>query len=332
MIEPVRVAVVQALRERYGSGVVIVKAGSGVERIWSWEFPIRVGGSFEADLLLKIPRWPEAQTLEGAVAAGEQPSTVAEYEALVSIGNAVADSADPGLTMVEPIAFLPAVNGILMRRLEGRSLRRAVRPGSRGRDIATLFSRVGRLVNLIHGIGSPSRRSIDGEVVAAEVGEVAVAAQQKVPELGFLLRRLAGVGEALDGVAEPVGRVHGDLNMSNVLVDQAGRVAVIDPNPAEGPQLADVALLSGDIRFDRWQLAPAGWIVSTAGRGRWAAALQSASGVENEIAWPFREALALGERWLRVESETSGVYRAGLFPARRLLGRELRWRVETLAG
>ena len=63
-----------------------------------------------------------------------------------------------------------------------------------------------------------------------------------------------------------------------------------------------------------------------------AAGVAEASGVRAEAAWPFRRALVLGERWLRIESETVGVRRVGLLPARRVLSRELWRRVEALAG
>ena len=333
MIELVRESADEALRDSLGSGVTIERWGSASERTWSWQFLIRVGGSEHGDLLLKIPRWPKASTLELAVNAGEQASTVSEFEALTSIAAAVAHSGDPGLTAVEPIAYIPAINGILMRRLEGRSLRQTVGFGKRGREADALFSRVGRLVSLVHNIGDRTRRPFEGVVAAAEADRLAVAVEGTAPtELGLLLGRLAVAGAKLDGVSEPVGNVHGDLNMSNVLVDQAARVAVIDPNPGEGPQLPDVALLGDDIRFDRRRLFTGGWLARRAGRDRWAAAVTEASGAQDEAAWPFREALALGERWFRIESETVGIRRAGLLPARRVLSRELRRRVEALAG
>jgi len=205
--------------------------------------------------------------------------------------------------------------------------------GKRGRDSDVVFSRVGRLVSLVHHIGDRTSRPLGGVGAAAEADRLAVAVEAKAPiELGLLLRRLADAGAILDGVSEPVGNVHGDLNMSNVLVDKAARVALIDPNPGDGPQLADVALLGDEIRFDRRRLMTGGWLARTAGRDRWAAAVAEASGAQDEAAWPFREALALGERWFRIESETVGIQRVGLWPARRVLRRELRRRVEALAG
>jgi aminoglycoside phosphotransferase (APT) family kinase protein len=333
MIELIRNVTDEVLRDRLGSGVTIERWGSASERTWSWQFSIRIGGTQRGDLLLKIPRWPEASTLELAVNAGEQASTVSEFEALTSIAAAVSDSGDSGLTAVETIAYIPEINGILMRRLEGRSLRQTVGFGMRGRDGDVVFSRVGRLVSLVHHISDRTRRPFDGAVAAAEADRLSDAVEGNTPaELGLLLRRLAAAGTKLEGVTEPVGNVHGDLNMSNVLVDKSARVAVIDPNPGEGPQLVDVALLGDDIRFDRRRLVTGGWPVGRDGRDRWAAAVAEASGVRAEAAWPFRRALVLGERWLRIESETVGVRRVGLLPARGVLSRELRRRVAALAG
>jgi len=333
MIELVRESAGEAIRDRLGTGVTIEQWGSASERTWSWQFLIRLGGSQHGQLLLKIPRWPEASTLELAVKAGEQVSTVAEFDALTSIAAAVADSGDPGLTTVEPIAYIPAINGILMRWLEGRSLRQTVGFGKARRDTDALFSRVGRLVSLVHQIGDRTRGRFEGVVAAADADRLAIAADANgASELGLLLHRLAVAVAKLDGASEPIGNIHGDLNMGNVLVDQAGRVAVIDPNPGEGSQLADVALLGDDIRFDRRRLVSGGWLGGRAGRDRWAEAVAEASGAHDEVVWPFRQALALGERWLRIESETFGVRRAGLWPARRVLSRELRRRVEALGG
>ncbi len=330
MIELVRRTADEAIKDRFGSGVTIEKWGSASVRTWSWQFSIRIGGSQHGDLVLKIPRWPEASTLELAVNVGEQASTVAEFEALTSIAEEVADSGDPGLTAVEPIAYIPRINGILMRRLEGRSLRQTVGVGKRIRHPGDLFSRVGRLVSLVHHMGDRTRRPFEG-VVAAD--RLAIAVEGIAPiELGLLLRRLAVAGAKLDGVSEPVGNVHGDLNMSNVMVDQAARVALIDPNPAEGSQLADLALLTDDIRFDRWRLVTGGWRARADSRDRWAGAVALSAGAQDETAWLFREALKLGERWVRVESETAGIRRIGLFDSRRVLSRELRRRVEALGG
>ena len=331
MMDLIRDAAHEALRDGLGNGVTIQDWGPASARTWSWQFSIRIGGSQRGDLLLKIPRWPEASTLELAVNAGEQASTVSEFEALTAISAAVTASGDSGLTAVEPIAYIPRINGILMRRLEGRSLRESVGSGRRDWDGDVVFSRVGRLVSLVHHISDRTRRPFDGTIAAAEAERLAVAAEGHAPpNLGLLLRHLAEVGTKLEGVSEPVGNVHGDLNMSNVLVDQAARVAVIDPNPGQGPQLADIALLCDDIQFDRRRLVWRGWSAGMA--DQWAAAVAEASGAQAEAAWLFRRALVLGERWLRIESETIGVQRLGLLPARRVLSRQLRRRVEALAG
>ena len=282
--------------------------------------------------MVKIPRWPGIEQLQDAIDAGEQPSTVAEFQALKSIAAAVAASGDPGLTMVEPIAYIPEINGILMQRLEARSMQRTLRFGVRRRDLETIFARTGRLVSLIHGI-APTGRPADSGGLGASVARLAVEAEGVgPPELHLLLDRLATATTSYDSIPEPFGNLHGDLNMANVLVDQAARVSVIDPNPANGPQLEDMARFLGDIRFPRQRLASGGWLGASAARERWAAEFEAASGAEGEPALPFREAIELARRWLRIEAETSGVRRIALLPARRLLGREFRLRVESLGG
>ncbi|MEE9582711.1 MAG: hypothetical protein V3W36_07210 [Acidimicrobiia bacterium] len=71
---------------------------------------------------------------------------------------------------------------------------------------------------------------------------------------------------------------------------------------------------------------------------RWIAAVKSLAESEKKVAIEkLAEVLvapevALDERWLRVESETVGVQRLGQLPARRVLSRQLRRRVEALAG
>lgn len=70
----------------------------------------------------------------------------------------------------------------------------------------------------------------------------------------------------------------------------------------------------------------------------WIAAAKSLAESEKKIAIDqLAEVLvapevALDERWLRVESETIGVQRLGLLSARWVLSRQLRRRVEALAG
>jgi aminoglycoside phosphotransferase (APT) family kinase protein len=334
MSNRIRTAVIEALRDRYGDGAAIEQLGRTSQREWSWQTNVRAGGVPNPDLLVKVPRWADAPTLESAMSADEQPAIVAEFDMLSAIAEAVDGSGDPGLTKVEPIAYLPAINGMLMQRLEGQPLRSSLRFGVSAATAETLFRRAGRLAAVVHGIGAPQRRPFDGRAASTTANGLAAAAATVAPGvLEESLQQIAAAAVTLDGIDEPTGTVHGDLNLGNVLVDRVGRVAVIDPNPTEGPrQLPDVARLSREIRFDKRRLATAGWISRGSPRDLWAEAFEEGTGTADEPMLPFYRALELGEKWLRIETDTRGLRRVGLLPARRLLRRGLRQSVAALDG
>lgn len=84
-------------------------------------------------------------------------------------------------------------------------------------------------------------------------------------------------------------------------------------------------------------LGQASWESTGEVAERWIAAVKSLAELEKKVAIDQLDEVlvapevALDERWLRVESETIGVQRLGLLPARRVLSRQLRRRVEALA-
>lgn len=322
MIEILEPPVVEALRTKYGPGVEIVSWGDIVERQWSWQTTISLTGAPHPKLVIKVPRWEEVPTLREAIAAGQQESTVAEFETLRSIGAAVAANRDPGLTAVEAIAYLPSINGIVMSHLDGRPVRSALRTATRRRR-ADILARIGRLVGLLHRSQSHRREEADAATIADEVSGLLTRAEAcRVARLVELLRRLA-VSNAWVGMSEPVGFVHGDLNATNLLVDRSDRVAVIDPNlVGEGPQLSDVAHLLSELLDDRVSLLTAGMV----GRrtAQWADAVIEAYGAGDEPMLPIREALQVAQRWVSLEEDLTGFSRLALVPARLALRRRLR--------
>jgi len=334
MIEQIRTAVAGALRERYGAGATIQRLGTTSQRAWSWQIIVRAEGVPHPDLLVKVPRWDDAPTLELAMSADEQPAIIAEFDMLKAIAEAVDDSGDPGLTKVEPIAYLGAINGMLMQHVEGQPLRRSLRLGVNPTKVEALFRRAGHLAAVVHQIGDPQRRPFDGATASTMTSGLATQAASIAPAaLSDSLRRIAAAAVEMDGADEPIGTVHGDLNLGNVLVDRVGRVALIDPNPTEGPhQLPDIARFVGEVRFEKRRLATAGLMGRITARDRWAAAFEDGSGRGDEPMLAFYQTLELGERWLRIETESRGLRRLGLVPARRLLGRELSQRAAALGG
>lgn len=331
MTDRVRAAVEQAIPELMGAAVEVQTWSGPQKRDWSWQYRLRVSGPAGGDLILKIPRWEEAPTLEQALDAGEQPSTRAELDVLRQIEGAVSGLRDPGLAAVEPIGYVAAVNGILMRRLEGASLRDRLGRGSGSGDVAALFERVGRWLRVFHSIdGPPQQQAFDA---GAEI-EVSRRLEHEVREAGSPPRALVDALEALrlaaehcDGISEPWTGIHGDLNAGNVLVGHDDRIAVIDPNREPGPALADPAQILTDVQLHGSQLVTGGMLRTGTVVAEWEERLLGAGGFVGEPMLEYRMANAAVQRWARLEIDVRGVTRLGLIPGRNVLRRVIRSRL-----
>jgi hypothetical protein len=329
----VRDAVARALSELVPGGEI--DSWSGPEdREWSWHWDLHVSGPDGGALLLKIPRWEEAPTLGEALAAGEQDSTHAEIDGLRRIEAAVLASGDPGLTAVAPVGYVGEVNGILLRRMSGTSLRDRLGRGRGSGDVGAIFERLGRWIRVFHQIdGPPVARPFDAEaaVERSRALERGIRAADRAPR-GLLpamaVLRLAA--EGLDGTPEPWAEIHGDLNLSNVLVGRDDRVAVIDPNREGASALTDPVRVLTDTRLDRWQLITSGVGRPSAVLAEWEQRLLHGSGLGGEAMLGFRLAEAAIERWVELESGIAGFARLGLLPGRRLLRRVVRTRLDRI--
>ncbi|MFH1331461.1 MAG: aminoglycoside phosphotransferase family protein [Actinomycetota bacterium] len=236
----------------YGAGAGLTSPCAPQEHPWSFQFAVVVETSAgRRHLVVKVPRWEEAPTLEAALAAGPQESTRREHATLEAIADAVGASGDPGLAAVAPVAYLPDINAVVTERLEAGPLRSRLgpRPGAEGRQAAVL-RRAGRWLRLYHDrVAGAAPGRFDGAALALELERVAAVVAR--PSLREALAGLARRARERDGVEAVVGATHGDFNLANVLVTGDGRVAVLDPNLVPGPLLQDAAKLLTDLRMRR---------------------------------------------------------------------------------
>jgi hypothetical protein len=167
--------------------------------------------------------------------------------------------------------------------------------------------------------------------VSAPTGDLLAALADVGPSRPEGLRRLASRARVavarLEGAPVRVGRLHGDFNLSNVLVTPAGRVASIDTNRAEGPVAADLARFLTDLRTHKERALTLGMRPRRRRVEAWGAAFLVGYGPTGDGALPALLGLALVERWAELEDRLGGaaVVSAaglGLRAARRLLERE----------
>lgn len=250
----VRVALDDAVPLWLGTGARVSALSGPHAHAWSFLFDLTAETSSGwRRLVVKIPRWEEAPTLEAALAAGPQESTRREHATLEALAAAVAGSADPGLAVVLPVAYLPGINAVVTERLEAAPLRSRLGrwPGSERRE-AEVLRRAGRALRLYHDrVAGAVAGTFDGERLAAEL-EAEAARLGGIPSRwSAALASLAR--QAREHHRDPVllGAAHGDFNLANVLVTGDGRVAILDPNLVPGPLLVDVAKLLTDLRMRR---------------------------------------------------------------------------------
>jgi len=246
----VRAAVAAALPDWYGREARLTSWDGPEPHSWSHQFAAVVEtASGRKHLVVKVPRWEEAPTLEAALAAGPQESTRREHATLVALAAAVAAAGDPGLAAVVPVAYLPEANAVVTERLEAASLRTHLPswPGAERRQ-AEVLRRAGRALRLYHDrVASAVAGQLDGAALAVEVEAAAAAGLTR----RAALLTLAEEACRRHGSAAIVGDSHGDFNLANVLVTADGRAAVLDPNLVPGPLLADTAKLLTDLRMRR---------------------------------------------------------------------------------
>lgn len=320
--------VVRVLRRRvtdwYGPGARLQGDPRFELRTWSVHALAAVahtGGRVE--LIVKIPTWDAAPTLPDALAAGPQAATLREFERLAEIRDMVVAAADPGLAAVEPVAYLSDINALVTERLAAVPLRRLLGPGVRPVVAAALGS-LGRWLRRYHrSIGGAATAPFSGEQIEAEVAELidSAVAGRAPNTIRRTLARLELRARELAGSPVTVAVTHGDLGPSNVLVDRAGRVAVIDPNDVPGPVVFDLAKLITAIRTAAPRLLSG--IPRPQQPIRPELALLGAYGPFDRDALAVARGMATVRRWLDIEGGAAGLRRVSLLPARRVLRAEL---------
>ncbi|MBN2112632.1 MAG: phosphotransferase [Acidimicrobiia bacterium] len=320
----VHAALAAAVPEWPGPAARLVALSPPRPHAWSIQFDLTVeSASRRRALVVKIPRWEEAPTLEAALAAGPQEGTRREYATLEALAAAVAASGDPGVAAVLPVAYVAEINAVVTERLAARPLRAHLGrfPGGEGRCTEVL-RRAGRVLRLYHErVAGASSGSLDG----LSLGEQLERMGARSPACGELLRERARQARERHGASAIVGATHGDCNLVNLLVTTDGRAALLDPNLVPGPLLADVAKFLVALRLRRERAVFVGrW--GDGGLGAAEAAFLEGYGPADRDLLGFLCGVATVQRGVEMEERLrglpGGVRGAGLALLRRYIAAE----------
>lgn len=199
-----------------------------------------ITGSKPQVILVKIAHSPNQSDLQAALeneslralAQDEMTQLQATWQAFQELG-------DPDLIAVQPLAYLPAWNAIVMFEVEGQTLR--------NRLVSPLigFSQPQASAQLIQHLRKSSQwlwhyhNHVGGSQTGLASKPLMQARLDKISEdvtvrLGLHLdapNYLSAIKSHMDTVSgmEPVAQLHGDFHCTNIIVTPRGQICVLDP-------------------------------------------------------------------------------------------------------
>lgn len=211
----------------FGAAGAIVEIVGSVDGPFSRVRRVRIdtaGRTVHAYIKVLTPRRTGADELErlGRMLDREYHATQALYDAL---------RPDDELGAVRPIARLPEHLAIVTEEVPGRPLSALLAEATAASpELCGIARRVGRWIRAYQRLGAPGdpiapttrREYVDARLARLE-GRVLSAADRRA-----VLSRLDALTAELGGDAVPAVPIHADLSPLNLIVDDSGRVTVLD--------------------------------------------------------------------------------------------------------
>ena len=224
--EPVLAALSADRTTEFGAPQARVETLRTVDGLFSSVRHVRVHGparTIQAYIKILKPRRPGAEE-----AARIDRMLRREYEATRALYDALRQDADVGV--VRPIAFLPDHRALVTEEAPGRPLGELLAAATEPSDaLLTIARRAGvwvrtyqRLAPSADVVSLAERRHYLDERLALLEGRVLSAAERQavLDRYDALARRI--------GPSVPAVRIHADLTPTNIIVDDTGRVTVLD--------------------------------------------------------------------------------------------------------
>ena len=235
-------ALAPKIPEWYGMGAAL-QADSATLHTYPYSFfvsfPIQTG-SGEQTLFAKIHRKPHMATLDEALAADWlRPIARDEYEITRVIWRTFEEKNSPVCTAVQPLALMDEWNAILMRKVDGKSLKKyLVRPSILLRSPRALAELLHYLESSVIWLRIFHDQVAELHIAPFPVDDAMEALNEILSKLekrsngavdvefyrSALLRRL----ESIRVLNVPVALLHDDFQYSNILIMPDGRACVLD--------------------------------------------------------------------------------------------------------
>jgi hypothetical protein len=226
-------------------------------------------------LLVKIHRKPWIATLADAVTT-ERLRKIArdEYEISQLIWQAFAEENSPVCIPVQYLGFIEKWNALLMRKVEGKMLKKYLLSPSIALRIPASLVRLQKYLLLSTRWLSILHRRVSGlQVVPFPVEKARRLMEEVLSKLRELSHAQVDVGsfraaleKELEGMRDlhvPVGLLHADFHYSNILVSRDGQVCVLDyALNYHGPIYFDLATLLIDPETRQLQILTGGRFIA----------------------------------------------------------------------
>ena len=277
------VSILEELRAHLGewypelAGDVVVDVVDQDPRVRSQLMRVRVtsGGAFRRTIIVKhAPDEPVVVDDRPRLVAPMEPTErlTQEFEALRLVADRFADGDDPGLGAVRPLGILPETHALAMEAYAGRPLHETLIPGlirqTSELRATRLVERAGHWLHAFHDLPADDRPVRQGS--RAEIAEAFHAVGRFLTAQGAPAD-IAAVAEtgarAVTRLADPlpIALCHGDFAPRNILIDQTGRVAVIDISVRwRAPVYEDLASLLVALRMSRANALTRGYVFGPA--------------------------------------------------------------------
>lgn len=349
--KPVAAQLHQLLRaqvsEWYGPGAQLPSAAPAPIRrrqSFQWRYTAQLPDGAARWLMVKVPRPLDGPEPLAQVVADPALHTAAqgEFAALRLAAECPALHDEARFLRLRPMAYLPAFNAIVTELLDARPLpalltgRLAWGGPAAWQPLARGVSRAAQWLAAFHQeLGQPDLYlpwAPDLRVKVARALDRLKGLAVERATLTHFQRRFETLIAGLEHTPAATAWLHGDLSAANVLVDAAGRVAVIDiGRDRRGPVYFDLALLLVSLTT-RWpQVLSAGvWLPWPAIQQLWHAALSAypaGLGGDRRVAYVYAAMHTL-HLWREYERTLARYPRPLVGPARLILRRYLAQAVE----